>query len=118
MKKCIILAILFLSCGASLLASSGLTSSGQLQSNFAQYYGSYCRMEYGAEPRDYFARSFMFPRPLWLNLSTQQAMWYNMIYDKNGDIGLLRKSPALICTLAPIAPLINIFYCPVKMFYW
>ncbi len=36
------------------------------------------------DPQEEYGRSFMFTRPIWLQQSTQQAIWHNIIYDKHG----------------------------------
>lgn len=38
-----------------------------------------------ANPQEVYGRSFMFTRPIWLNLSTQQAIWHDIIYNKCGN---------------------------------
>ncbi len=39
-----------------------------------------------ADPQEVFSRSFMFTRPLSSHLSTHQALWHDIIYNKKGPI--------------------------------
>lgn len=70
MKKIFIIIFLILSSAGTAFASF----PNNAQSVFA------------SGPREFFGQSFMFTHPIFMRSSTQQAIWHNQIYEKNGPL--------------------------------